>query len=105
MIDRNQDKRGIQWSKGTLALMIILISGCMLFAGCTSNNPPSSGKEKTLIVGEMWKVSDINPGGGHSGGTFITEKAIVTETLVGADSSFALVPNLATSWKQINDTV
>lgn len=105
MMDWNQDKRGIQWSKWTLALMIILISGCVLFAGCTSNNSQSSGKEKTLIVGEMWKVSDINPGGGHSGGTFITEKAIVTETLVGADSSFALVPNLATSWKQINDTV
>ncbi|MDI9633614.1 MAG: ABC transporter substrate-binding protein [Methanolinea sp.] len=52
----------------------------------------------------MWKITDINPGGGHSGGTFITEKAIVTETLVGADPSFTLVPNLATSWRQIDNT-
>ncbi len=52
----------------------------------------------------MWAVSSINPGDGHDGGTFVTEKAIVTETLIGANDKFELTPNLALSWSQIDDT-
>ncbi|HPP76599.1 MAG TPA: ABC transporter substrate-binding protein [Methanospirillum sp.] len=60
--------------------------------------------EKVLRVGDLWAVSSINPGDGHDGGTFVTEKAIVTETLVGANDKFELVPNLAESWSQVDET-
>lgn len=86
-----------------LFLILVLVAG-MLAAGCTSNVSSGSDPGKTLVVGEMWRVSSINPGEGHDGGTFITEKAIVTDTLVAADANFNLVPNLATEWRQVNDT-
>ncbi|WP_286681332.1 ABC transporter substrate-binding protein [Methanoculleus sp. DTU007] len=85
-------------------LLTLILAACLLAAGCTSTESFGSDPGKTLVVGEMWRVSSINPGDGHGGGTFITEKAIVTETLVGADANFTLVPNLATAWRQINDT-
>lgn len=87
--------------------IILLFAAFILAAGCTSSDSPTGTSDEnmnTLTVGEMWAVSSIDPGDGHSGGTFITEKAIVLETLVGADEKFALTPNLATSWEQIDDT-
>lgn len=89
--------------KKGLFLILVLTAG-MLVAGCTSSISSGPRLENTLIVGDMWHVSSLNPGDGHGGGTFITEKAIVTETLVGADADFSLVPGLATGWRQINDT-
>ncbi|MDE2443761.1 MAG: ABC transporter substrate-binding protein [Methanocorpusculum sp.] len=83
--------------------VILTLAVCILAAGCVGTGGSTSG-EKVLVVGEMWRVSSINPGDGHDGGTFVTEKAIVTETLVGANAQFELTPNLAENWKQINDT-
>ena len=85
-----------------LFLILVLTAG-ILAAGCTST-VPSGDLKNTLIVGEMWHVSSIDPGDGHGGGTFITEKAIVTETLVGANTDFSLVPALATGWRQLDET-
>ena len=85
-------------------LLTLILAACLLAAGCTSTESFGSDPGKTLVVGEMWRVSSIDPGDGQGRGTFITEKAIVTETLVGADTDFALVPSLATEWRQINDT-
>jgi peptide/nickel transport system substrate-binding protein len=81
---------------------ILVLVVCIFAAGCTGNEDPG---EKVLNVGEMWMVSSINPGDGHGGGTFITEKAIVTETLVSANDRFELTPGLAENWTQLSDTV
>ncbi|MDR0438839.1 MAG: ABC transporter substrate-binding protein [Methanocalculaceae archaeon] len=75
---------------------------CIFAAGCVGTGDSIDG-EKVLVVGEMWHVSSINPGDGHDSGTFVTEKAIVTETLVGANDEFELTPNLAVSWAKIDD--
>ncbi|WP_421908650.1 ABC transporter substrate-binding protein [Methanolacinia petrolearia] len=89
-----------------LILVAAAIIACLIIAGCTSSTDTNnSSGEKVLRVGDLWTVSSINPGDGHDGGTFVTEKAIVTETLIGANDNFELVPNLAESWEQINDTV
>lgn len=86
-------------------LVALALIACFFIAGCTSTTEAGgSNDEKVLVVGDLWAVSSINPGDGHDGGTFVTEKAIVTETLVGANSNFELVPNLAESWEQIDDT-
>lgn len=85
-------------------LLILAFAACFFAAGCTTTPGTGTDGEKVLVVGEMWRVSSINPGDGHDGGTFVTEKAIVTETLIGANDKFELTPNLAESWKQINDT-
>ena len=85
-------------------LLVLEFTACFFAAGCTTTPATGIDGEKVLVVGEMWRVSSINPGDGHDGGTFVTEKAIVTETLVGANDKFELTPNLAESWKQINDT-
>lgn len=84
-------------------ILILLLSLCIFAGGCV--NSDENPDEKVLIVGEMWRVSSINPGDGHDGGTFITEKAIVTETLVGANEKFELTSGLSESWKQISENV
>lgn len=88
-----------------LAIFLSFIFLCTVFCSGCINSPNDTNKPKSLVVGEMWRISSIDPGDGHGGGTFITEKAILTETLVSADSDFKLTPGLATDWKQINDTV
>ncbi|ABD39990.1 extracellular solute-binding protein, family 5 [Methanospirillum hungatei JF-1] len=103
-------------------LLVLLMAGFLLGAGCTSTDttqkpvdtasekpavtitPTEAPSEKVLRVGDLWAVSSINPGDGHDGGTFVTEKAIVTETLIGANDKFELTPNLALSWYQVDDT-
>ncbi|MDR3102257.1 MAG: ABC transporter substrate-binding protein [Methanocalculaceae archaeon] len=87
---------------GSLVFLALVVY--ILAAGCVENGGDIDG-EMVLVVGDMWRASSINPGDGHDGGTFITEKAIVIETLVGANGSFSLMPNLAESWKQISATV
>jgi peptide/nickel transport system substrate-binding protein len=55
----------------------------------------------TLRVGEMWEIDGLDPA---KEGTFVKEKALIVETLVEADPSFALVPGLAESWEMTSDT-
>jgi peptide/nickel transport system substrate-binding protein len=55
----------------------------------------------TLRVGEMWEIDGLDPA---KEGTFVKEKALIAETLVEADPSFALIPGLAESWKMTSDT-
>ena len=96
------------------AIILLMLAGFLFAAGCTSpNTVAKSGNissinntstDNVLRVGDLWAVSSINPGDGHDGGTFVTEKAIVTETLTGADENFKLVPNLALNWTQVNET-
>jgi peptide/nickel transport system substrate-binding protein len=54
-----------------------------------------------LKFGELWLITGYDP---MNSGVFITEKAIVTEALIGATSDFKLKPQLATSWNQTSPT-
>jgi len=92
-------------------LLILLITG-VLMSGCTSTDKNSSSNvsaqntscsstDKLLKFGELWLITGYDPA---NNGVFITEKAIVTESLVGATQDFQLVPLLATSWNQTSPT-
>ena len=60
---------------------------------------PASADKGTLVVGEMWDPSSIDPA---KDGTTLTEKAIITETLVASAPDFSLIPSLAVEWKSID---
>jgi peptide/nickel transport system substrate-binding protein len=96
-------------------LIFLLVAG-ILSTGCTMKNAQvpdasgltsasnasgtiagSSGTGKMLKFGELWLITGYDP---MNNGVFITEKAIVTESLISADQNFKLVPNLATSWNR-----
>jgi peptide/nickel transport system substrate-binding protein len=98
-------------------LMILLTSAMLISSGCSStkgeetkqnslsqNNASehNTTQPDTLVLGEMWNIESINTVDGD-GGTLICEKAAITETLVGANTDFSLKPELATSWKQIDN--
>ena len=87
--------------KKYLVLLLVVFTACLLTAGCLSQDD-SSGDEKVLVLGEMWGITSIDP---VLDGTTVTEKMIATETLIGSNDKFELQPNLASSWKQVNDTV
>lgn len=57
---------------------------------------------ETLRVGGMFEIDSLDPA---QGGTFVKEKALITETLVDPDPDFTLVPGLAESWTMVSDTV
>ena len=85
---------------GFVLCLIATLSLIAAAAGCID-----SGSEKNvLIVGNhlMSDARELDQGTGT--GTLITEKIIITETLVATGEDFSLKPNLAESWKMINDT-
>lgn len=94
----------------SVSLLILLIAG-VLMTGCTSTDKKSSSNaslntsgsspDKLLRFGELWLITGYDPA---NSGVFITEKAIVTESMVGATQDFQLVPLLATSWNQTAPT-
>jgi peptide/nickel transport system substrate-binding protein len=75
-----------------MTISVLLTSGC----GVKKENKDSN---KKLVVGEMWKIDSIDP---STSGTLTTEKAMITETLVGVKENFELKPGLATEWKRID---
>jgi peptide/nickel transport system substrate-binding protein len=93
---------------GILAICLVLSSSIML--GCieqktpaqltTEGNSPANETEKTLVVGEMWDIRNLDPA---NDGTVMKEKAMIIETLVEVNPDFTLRPGLASSWEQVND--
>lgn len=101
----------------TVCLLVFLLVAGTLIAGCTTSSAKpvadsdivsqasstlgtpgsSSATGKMLKFGELWLITGFDP---MNQGVFITEKAIVTESLISADESFSLIPNLATSWNR-----
>ncbi len=99
----------------TIAILIALVAfaGIVAISGCISKEKaivqegiqePTVKAEQVLTqssrmlkFGELWLITGYDPA---NSGVFITEKAIVTEALIGATPDFKLVPNLATSWTQ-----
>jgi peptide/nickel transport system substrate-binding protein len=78
----------------TLSIVISFLLLCLF-------GPAWAANLDTLRVGEMWEIDGLDPA---KEGTFVKEKALIAETLVAADPSFALVPGLAESWKMTSDT-
>jgi peptide/nickel transport system substrate-binding protein len=107
----------------TVCLLVFLLVAGALIAGCTNTSAqPAAGSSapgvtqaassqgvtgsssatgKMLNFGELWLITGYDP---MNQGVFITEKAIVTESLISADENFKLVPNLATSWNRTGPT-
>lgn len=59
-------------------------------------------RKDTLNVAELWDIEGLDIAS-HEG-TFLKEKALVVESLVEADPKFNLKPQLAESWKMLDDT-
>lgn len=104
-----------------VCLLVFLLVAGTLIAGCTTNSAkPAAGSStpavtqasaasatqastspKILRMADLSAITSIDPA---SSGVFVTEKAMVTEPLVGATQDFVLTPKLATSWKQTSPT-
>lgn len=63
---------------------------------------PAAGAESdgVMTVGELFDIKSMDP---IQSGSILTEKALVTESLVGVNSDMSLKPELAESWTQIDD--
>ncbi|OPX64372.1 MULTISPECIES: ABC transporter substrate-binding protein [unclassified Methanoregula] len=107
----------------SVCLLVFLLVAGIFIAGCTNTSAQAgtgvnapvvtqgassqgsaaavAGTGKMLKFGELWLITGFDP---MNQGVFITEKAIVTESLISADENFRLIPNLATSWKQTSPT-
>ena len=94
--------------KRLLRLLSVWLAVFVLIS-CSSNPPsetdspsgtPELASEKVLRIGELWNITSIDPA---NNGTLITEKALITESLVGIDDNFRIIPALATEWEWIDD--
>jgi peptide/nickel transport system substrate-binding protein len=66
--------------------------------GKRDGNAASPGK--TLIVGELWEVENVDP---VLSGTHVVEKTLIAEPLVAIDNNFNIMPGLAQSWRNIDN--
>ncbi len=88
-----------------IAVCMVLL-GCVM-AGCIEKEPQQAASteqgavKQSLKVGEMWSIRSVDPA---KSGSLMKEKAMIVETLVGANPDFTLKPCLAVSWERINDT-
>jgi peptide/nickel transport system substrate-binding protein len=95
-------------NKRTISTFVwaLLLSGLLAVTGCGSQKAgdqktgASPGNQNTLVVGELWAITSIDPA---NNGTLTTEKAMITESLVGVKPNFEIEPKLAASWQRIDD--
>ncbi|WP_283657202.1 ABC transporter substrate-binding protein [Paenibacillus sp. RC343] len=84
-------------------LLVILTLLSIIVAGCstTSTTQPAQDGKLEITIGRAFDINGLDPG-------FLTENAQVVDnifdTLVKRDDKEQLVPGLATSWSQVNDT-
>ncbi len=83
---------------GIVKVTVFLVLLATLVASCA---PKAKEAKNVLVVGEMWAIRGVDPA---KRGTTVKEKAMIVETLVGANPDFSLKPELAKSWQRINDT-
>ncbi len=81
----------------SLLLSILFVALTLATVGCGSEK--SSVGENSLVVGELWAINSIDPA---SNGTLTSEKAMLTESLVGVKPNFELEPGLATKWNRVD---
>jgi len=82
--------------KNMYVAMLALILANMLFF-CPA---ASIDSEKTLNAASMWDIPDVDP---ILRGDAWAEKTLVTETLVTSNQDYELLPQLATTWRQLDD--
>jgi len=78
-------------------LTTLLLAMAMVLAGMPAAGAESDG---VLTVGELFDIKSTDP---IQSGSILTEKALITENLVGVNSDLSLKPELAESWSQIDD--
>lgn len=82
-----------------LSLLLVVIMITAAFAGCS----PDATEKDTLIFAVDREPASLNPHGSNDAGTsFVTN--LIYEKLVTFDNDMNLVPGLATSWENIDDT-
>ncbi len=87
--------------RSRVSLLLVALLLVALVAGCQT--APKSAKKDTLIVAVDREPATMNPHGSNDAGTsFITN--LIYQNLVAFDNDMNLVPELATSWEQINET-
>ncbi|MNW34776.1 Heme-binding protein A precursor [compost metagenome] len=89
------------------ALLLLFLAFGLVVAGCTTSTQEGSASEPAttepleITVARAFDVNGLDPG-------FLTENAQVVDnifdTLVKRDENEELVPGLATSWSQVDDT-
>ena len=77
------------------------------FALCTGvtaaggkSDPKTASPVKTLVVGELWEIENVDP---VLSGTHVVEKTLIAEPLVEIDENFMIKPGLAQSWRNIDN--
>jgi peptide/nickel transport system substrate-binding protein len=78
-------------------LLLIILS--LFIAGQVAGE---SDSDNALVVGELWDIPSIDTSN-DDGHVALNDKALVTETLVGANPDLSLKPVLALSWSQVDD--
>jgi peptide/nickel transport system substrate-binding protein len=76
----------------TLSATISVASG--------KNDAQAASPGKTLVVGELWVVENVDP---VLSGTHVVEKTLIAEPLVSIDNNFNIIPGLAESWQNIDN--
>jgi len=97
-----------------VCLLVFLLIAGIVIAGCTTTKAQAASSEassasatqastspKILKMADLSEITSLDPA---TSGTFIGEKAMVTEPLIGATQDFVVTPKLATSWKQTSPT-
>jgi peptide/nickel transport system substrate-binding protein len=84
----------IRLNRWVITLMVVLSMGL------AATSAAGTGSDDVLTVGELFDIKSADP---IQSGSILTEKALVTESLVGVNSDLSLKPELAESWIQIND--
>lgn len=79
---------------GVITLLLLLSTALAATLGA------GAGSDDVLTVGELFDITSIDP---IQSGSILTEKALVTESLVGVNSDMSLKPELAESWEQIDE--
>lgn len=83
-----------------LAIIAVAVVAVVVVASFGLLLQGDEDESNTLTIGELWEITSVDP---HAGdGTLLKEKALVVETLVGANDDFSLAPELAVSWKNID---
>ena len=77
-----------------LTLLALILASTLLSSPAISNE-----SEKVLKVATMWDIPDLDP---VQRGDAWAEKALVTETLVTSNQEYELLPQIATSWRQLD---
>ncbi len=85
---------------------IFALAAALLLTGCSSTQDSSSTTEeqsaKHINAAIYWFGSSLDPATEWDGWT--TSRAAITETLVTVNENYEIVPLIADSWEQVDDT-